>query len=617
MPAEKKLSIHILRGTAAKRSSSALATTASTCQIPGGTSLLVGCVLGKNTIAHHQARSSLEQRPSEEREDLEVPLPSDNVPASDAPDGTERTNISTVPRSMSIDSPPASNPCQLPVSEKFSGMNITLLFDKVVSATDCRSTGHFVLPKRKVEEHFPSLSKPGGVWMSLVDDAGKEWTFEFCFWYSKESRIYYFKKFYPYVQARNLRGGDTVYFSRLEPEGTLLMGIRKQEPASRKHRKSTKPNASKDELEERALSDRDHKVSTEEGDSVLDEAPLREDLSSTPSTETASVDYGSNKTTDQRKRRFSPELPLARETKSIDRLASDEAVLRNNSRGRQSVTPESFEHISMKPGSLGSRGNRLGLTMEDYCEWAEIQDLFRAPPGAVVTTTCVEGHEIEEYKDPPVLIKKTFYSTEIPEDDQWVKCDDCGCWRRLPADTFVPATWICSDNEWDLRRAHCSAPQELSDIEMDELLGGLTEAEIETGTETESCDNDSEIPDSPTGEEDSYCEKPRTWSEAYGKMQKHAYQLVLSEKCKSYTAAKELSKPVGGDSPGPSELNNLSGRPSGRRSPQVHIKVGKGHQMCTGCSKFIGSAAQACKRCGTLTEYGARRRGQSSSGYKQ
>jgi hypothetical protein len=30
--------------------------------------------------------------------------------------------------------------------------------------------------------------------MSLVDDAGKEWTFEFCFWYSKESRIYYFKQ---------------------------------------------------------------------------------------------------------------------------------------------------------------------------------------------------------------------------------------------------------------------------------------------------------------------------------------------------------------------------------------------------------------------------------------
>lgn len=45
--------------------------------------------------------------------------------------------------------------------------------------------------------------------MSLVDEEGRTWSFEFCFWYSKESRIYYFKRFYPYVQARNLRGGDT------------------------------------------------------------------------------------------------------------------------------------------------------------------------------------------------------------------------------------------------------------------------------------------------------------------------------------------------------------------------------------------------------------------------
>lgn len=134
---------------------------------------------------------------------------------------------------------------------------MTHLFDKVASVTDCRSTGHFVLPKRKVEvyllvwiddilrvrvylsaslcrlvawisvyvceldmkykwacrvllqEHFPPLSKPGGVWMTLVDASGKEWSFEFCFWHSKDSRIYYFKKFYPYVQATDLRGGDT------------------------------------------------------------------------------------------------------------------------------------------------------------------------------------------------------------------------------------------------------------------------------------------------------------------------------------------------------------------------------------------------------------------------
>jgi hypothetical protein len=31
---------------------------------------------------------------------------------------------------------------------------MTHLFDKVASVTDCRSTGHFVLPKRKVEVYL-------------------------------------------------------------------------------------------------------------------------------------------------------------------------------------------------------------------------------------------------------------------------------------------------------------------------------------------------------------------------------------------------------------------------------------------------------------------------------
>lgn len=34
---------------------------------------------------------------------------------------------------------------------------MTYLFDKVASATDCRSTGHFVLPKRKVEVRICSI----------------------------------------------------------------------------------------------------------------------------------------------------------------------------------------------------------------------------------------------------------------------------------------------------------------------------------------------------------------------------------------------------------------------------------------------------------------------------
>jgi hypothetical protein len=37
-----------------------------------------------------------------------------------------------------------------------SRSTMTLLFEKVASITDCRSTGHFVLPKRKVEV-YPSF----------------------------------------------------------------------------------------------------------------------------------------------------------------------------------------------------------------------------------------------------------------------------------------------------------------------------------------------------------------------------------------------------------------------------------------------------------------------------
>lgn len=59
-------------------------------------------------------------------------------------------------------------------------------------------------------------------------------------------------------------------------------------------------------------------------------------------------------------------------------------------------------------------------------------------------------------------------------------------------------------------------------------------ADNETGSEMESSDDDSEISDSPPTEEETYCKQPRSWSEAYGKMQK----LVLSEKFKSHATAK-------------------------------------------------------------------------------
>ena len=33
-----------------------------------------------------------------------------------------------------------------------------------------------------------------------------------------------------------------------------------------------------------------------------------------------------------------------------------------------------------------------------------------------------------------------------------MKCSDCGRWRRVPSDAFVPARWVCADNDQDLKR---------------------------------------------------------------------------------------------------------------------------------------------------------------------
>lgn len=52
----------------------------------------------------------------------------------------------------------------------------------------------------------------------------------------------------------------------------------------------------------------------------------------------------------------------------------------------------------MKFGLQSLRGKRLGLIMEDYYEWEDIQDFFWVFFGVIVIYICVEGYEIEEYK---------------------------------------------------------------------------------------------------------------------------------------------------------------------------------------------------------------------------
>ncbi|KAL3661307.1 hypothetical protein V7S43_013512 [Phytophthora oleae] len=47
--------------------------------------------------------------------------------------------------------------------------------------------------------------------------------------------------------------------------------------------------------------------------------------------------------------------------------------------------------------------------------------------------------------------------------DDWVQCDKCQKWRRLPNQVNVselPASWYCKMNKWDKRHNKCTAPEE-------------------------------------------------------------------------------------------------------------------------------------------------------------
>ncbi|RDX87154.1 B3 domain-containing transcription repressor VAL2, partial [Mucuna pruriens] len=83
-------------------------------------------------------------------------------------------------------------------------------------------------PKACVEAYFPPISQPEGLPLRIQDVKGKEWMFQFRFWPNNNSRMYVLEGVTPCIQSMQLQAGDTVTFSRMDPEGKLIMGFRKK-----------------------------------------------------------------------------------------------------------------------------------------------------------------------------------------------------------------------------------------------------------------------------------------------------------------------------------------------------------------------------------------------------
>lgn len=289
---------------------------------------------------------------------------------------------------------------------------ITPLFEKMLSHSDAGRIGRLVLPKKCAEAYFPPISQPEGLPLKVQDAKGKEWIFQFRFWPNNNSRMYVLEGVTPCIQSMQLQAGDIVTFSRLEPEGKLVMGFRKA---------SNAPPSDQDNETNKTLN----------GVSSHGDAELADPSS------WSKVDKSGY---------------IAKEV-----LGAKSSISRKR-----------------KNSTLRTKSKRIRMENEDLIQlkitWEEAQGLLRPPPNLVPSVVLIEGFEFEEYEDAPILGKPTIFATNnLGETIQLIECEDCSKWRKLPVTALLPSKWTCSDNSWDPQRSVCSAAQDLTAQELENL----------------------------------------------------------------------------------------------------------------------------------------------------
>ena len=64
----------------------------------------------------------------------------------------------------------------------------------------------------------------------------------------------------------------------------------------------------------------------------------------------------------------------------------------------------------------------------------------------------------------PGLVAPPSAVAAAPEPPQWLRCDGCEKWRKIPADvdtSRLPERWYCKHNHWDAARQSCEPPEEV------------------------------------------------------------------------------------------------------------------------------------------------------------
>ncbi|GAB2286186.1 hypothetical protein Dimus_020612 [Dionaea muscipula] len=336
--------------------------------------------------------------------------------------------------------------------QQISGdLNSTIvpLFEKVLSASDASRIGRLVLPKACAEAYFPSINQSEGLPLKIQDVKGNEWTFQFRFWPNNNSRMYVLEGVTPCIQSMQLQAGDTVTFSRIDPGGRLVIGFRKVSIAAEAQDPSTSASPYGNACWESLNSDPTSSIPTVNGFSHFHDS-LK-----------GSTDHLN---------------ALPKQSKVVEEGPHWNKSEKFKQKVDEDFWPEAAVGSGKKARNVGSKSKRLLMHSEDALElkltWEETQDMLRPPPSVQPNIVMIEEFELEEYNEPPVFGKKAFFMTRFTGgQEQWTRCDKCSKWRRLPVDVLLPPKWTCSDNVWDKSRSSCSAPDEMSSNELDNVYG--------------------------------------------------------------------------------------------------------------------------------------------------
>ncbi|XP_006347122.2 B3 domain-containing protein Os07g0563300 isoform X3 [Solanum tuberosum] len=322
---------------------------------------------------------------------------------------------------------------------------ITPLFEKMLSASDAGRIGRLVLPKKCAEAYFPPISNPEGLPLKMQDLKGKEWMFQFRFWPNNNSRMYVLEGVTPCIQSMQLQAGDIVTFSRIEPEGKLVMGCRKASNI----------------------------LTTDQGSEACSNG---NGVATNGNASTKHTKFSEEVLANSTKKGFSSTTHVAATSARDETKMSDDLV--NESLGNNRPI-----RCKRKGSTMGSKRKRLRIDNDNLVELkvtvVQAQGLMRPPSSGAPTVIVIEGCEFEEYEqeDAPIIGRPTIpHMDQLGAKIQWVQCEDCFKWRKVPDNVDLPSRWTCSDNSRDPERSMCSAVQELTADHLRDLLPHINKA---------------------------------------------------------------------------------------------------------------------------------------------